>query len=139
MGKITSISEIKKDINNNEFMFFDIVQNEYIDDKLCTSSFYKIRLYNDLIKRYQNILFKGNNIYVNGYLNSYRKDTRVIYYIYPLEIKELDNNYTLEEPLSPTITYDSDGVMVWNGKRCESEICTLEEQKEIEALLSEYQ
>ena len=90
IGKITSISEIKKDINNNEFMFFDIVQNEYIDDNLYNSSFYKIRLHNDLIKRYQSILFKGNNIYINGYLNSYKKDTRIIYYIYPLEIKELD-------------------------------------------------
>ena len=139
IGKITSISEIKKDINNNDFMFFDIVQNEYIDDNLYNSSFYKIRLYNNLIKRYQSVLFKGKNIYVSGYLNSYKKDSKVIYYIYPLEIKELDNNYTLDESSSPTISYDPDGVMVWNGKRCESTMCTPEEQKEMEALLSEYQ
>ena len=139
IGKITSISEIKKDINNNEFMFFDIVQNEYIDDNLYNSSFYKIRLYNNLIKRYQSVLFKGKNIYVSGYLNSYKKDSKVIYYIYPLEIKELDNNYTLDESSSPTISYGPDGVMVWNGKRCESTMCTPEEQKEMEALLSEYQ
>lgn len=120
-------------------MFFDIVQNEYIDDNLYNSSFYKIRLYNNLIKRYQSVLFKGKNIYVSGYLNSYKKDSKVIYYIYPLEIKELDNNYTLDESSSPTISYDPDGVMVWNGKRCESTMCTPEEQKEIEALLSEYQ
>ena len=55
-------------------MFFDIVQNEYIDDNLYNSSFYKIRLYNNLIKRYQSVLFKGKNIYVSGYLNSYKKD-----------------------------------------------------------------
>ena len=30
--------------------------------------------------------FKGNNLYVDGYLHSYKKDTRLIYYIYPKEI-----------------------------------------------------
>ena len=119
-------------------MFFDIVQNEYIDDNLYNSSFYKIRLYNNLIKRYQSVLFKGKNIYVSGYLNSYKKDSKVIYYIYPLEIKELDNNYTLDESSSPTISYDPDGVMVWNGKRCESIPLAEDELKEMEELLSEF-
>ena len=40
---------------------------------------------------------------------------------------------------SPHIRYDEDGVMVWNGKRCESVPPTKEELEEMEALLSEYQ
>ena len=40
---------------------------------------------------------------------------------------------------APHIRYDEDGVMVWNGKRCESVPPTKEELEEMEALLSEYQ
>lgn len=38
----------------------------------------------------------------------------------------------------PIISYDSDDVMLWNGKRCESEEATLEEIEELELLLSEF-
>ena len=37
-------------------MFFDIVQNEMIDNKIYNSSFYKVRLNNDLITKYKDIL-----------------------------------------------------------------------------------
>ena len=36
------------------------------------------------------------------------------------------------------IRYDPDGVMVWDGKRCEKEIPTEAEQQEMEQLLSEF-
>ena len=39
---------------------------------------------------------------------------------------------------SPVIYNDSDGVMIWNGKRCESNPCTPEELEEIENLFKEY-
>ena len=137
MGKITSISDIKTDINNNQFMFFDIVQNDELEKDIYNSSFYKIRLNNDLINKYNNILFKGNNIYVNGYLHSYKKDSRLIYYIYPKEIKVLDENFSYEEDI-PMISYDTDGVMLWHGKRCEAIPPTKEELEEMEALLNEF-
>ncbi len=38
----------------------------------------------------------------------------------------------------PTIDYDTDGVMLWNGKRCESEKCSKEELKEIEEFINEF-
>ena len=38
----------------------------------------------------------------------------------------------------PIISYDTDGVMLWNGQRCESEPCTEEELKELEELLSQF-
>lgn len=40
--------------------------------------------------------------------------------------------------LDSIISYDTDGVMLWHGKRCESNPCTPEEQKEIEDLLAEF-
>lgn len=39
---------------------------------------------------------------------------------------------------SPIISYDCDGVMLWNGVRCESTPCSEEEQKELNSLLSEF-
>ncbi len=118
-------------------MFFDIVQNEMIDNKIYNSSFYKVRLNNDLINKYNDILIKGNNLYIDGYLHSYKKDTRLIYYIYPKEIKKLDKDFNFEDEI-PMISYDADGVMLWHGKRCESIPPTKEELKEMEDLLSEF-
>ena len=137
IGKITSISDIKIDINNNKFMFFDIVQNEMIDNKIYNSSFYKVRLNNDLIIKYKELLIKGNNLYIDGYLHSYKKDTRLIYYIYPKEIIKLDENFNIENEI-PLISYDADGVMLWHGKRCEAISPTDEELKEIENLLNRF-
>lgn len=120
-------------------MFFDIVQNDYINEKIYNSSFYKIRLSNDLITKYEDIIFKGNNLYINGFLHSYKKDNRMIYYIYPKEIKVLDKDFDIEKDnKSPIIDYDEDGVMLWNGQRCESIPPSEEEKKEMEDLLSAF-
>ena len=43
-------------------------------------------------------------------------------------------NYNIKETL---ITYDTDGVMLWNGKRCESEPASPEEIAEMEAMIKE--
>lgn len=118
-------------------MFFDIVQNEMIDEKIYNSSFYKIRLNNDLITKYKAILVKGNNLYINGYLHSYKKDTRLIYYIYPKEILKLDKDFNFEDE-TPMISYDKDGVMLWHGERCEANTLNEKELKEMEDLLSEF-
>ena len=40
---------------------------------------------------------------------------------------------------SPKITYDTDGVMLWDGKRCESVPASPEEIAEMEDLLSEFE
>ena len=53
--------------------------------------------------------------------------------------KITDNpNELINEKSAPHIRYDEDGVMVWNGKRCETIPPTEEEKKEMEKLLSEY-
>lgn len=47
-------------------------------------------------------------------------------------------NEVYEEKKGPIITYDPDGVMVWNGKRCESTPCTDEQLQEMENLLKDF-
>lgn len=48
---------------------------------------------------------------------------------------KINNN---KEIYNNIISYDTDGTMLWHGKRCESTSATLEEQKEMEDLLSEF-
>ena len=118
-------------------MFFDIVQNEMIDNKIYNSSFYKVRLNNDLITKYKDILVKGNNLYIDGYLHSYKKDTKLICYIYQKEILKLDKDFNFENEI-PMISYDTDGVMLWHGKRCESIPPTEEELKDAKLITISY-
>lgn len=138
IGKITSLSYERKDINGKRFMFFDIVQNDKLDNNSYSSSFYKVKLNEELLNKYQDIIKVSNNIYIIGYLNSYLKDNQNIYYIYPKEIKLLDKNYKLEDDDIPMIDYDTDGIMLWHGKRCEAIPPSEEELKEMEDLLSEF-
>lgn len=123
IGKITSISYEKTDINGNKFMFFDVMQNE----------FYKVKLNEDLIRTYKNVIRLSNKIYIVGYLNSYIKDKQNICYIFPKEIKLVDeNNKTLYGT-------DYDGVEVFNGVRCETILATEEEQEEMKNMLKEFE
>ena len=46
--------------------------------------------------------------------------------------------YNNKEIFNKIISYDTDGVMLWHGKRCESVEPTEEERKEMEDLLSEF-
>jgi len=47
----------------------------------------------------------------------------------------INNKYNRKNNI---ISYDEDGVMLWNGKRCESKKGSEEEYKEMQLLLSEY-
>jgi len=139
IGKITSLSYERIDIKGNKFRFFDIVQNDKLEDGTYSSTFFKVKLSNDLISKYQDLIKVSNNIYISGYLNNYIKDGKTIYYVYPKDIKLLDENYKSNENNdTPMISYDSDGVMLWHGVRCESKEATPEEQAELEALLNDF-
>ena len=53
-------------------------------------------------------------------------------------MKEYNNKINNKEIFNKIISYDTDGVMLWHGKRCESVEPTEEERKEMEDLLSEF-
>ena len=60
-------------------------------------------------------------IFVKGYLNSYTdKDNKIVTYV---KVTDVSNNPDdiIDGRKGPYIIYDPDGVMVWNGKRCEAD------------------
>lgn len=75
----------------------------------------------------------NNKIYIKGYLNSYSdKNNKIHNYV---TITKVDNYDFFNG--NKTISYDIDGVMLWNGKRCQSKLATEEEIKEMEKQLKE--
>lgn len=91
--------------------------------------------------------------------NTHRKSNRVIYLTEDIWTKYNDtnrfnnqeatssrtghnNNYNYKNNIKSninnfTITYDTDGVMIWNGKRCESVQASPEEIAEMQAMIDE--
>lgn len=64
------------------------------------------------------------------------------FYIFALKIEDarvFKMNDEKQNSQSPKITYDTDGVMLWDGKRCESVPASPEEIAEMEDLLSEFE
>ena len=57
---------------------------------------------------------------------------------YKKKYNNKDNNKKIVNNKGPVISYDTDGVMLWNGKRCESLPLTEEEQQEMNKLLEEF-
>ena len=122
---------------NSKYIKFGLTTNKYTlneDKKVYVS----LNISRDLFNIYQDYFVKGNKVFVKGYLNSYIDQNKKIQSF--ITVTDISNNPNeiIKGRSSPHIRYDPDGVMVWNGKRCESTMCTPEEQKEMEALLSEY-
>ena len=75
-----------------------------------------------------------HKIYIKGYLNSYiDKNKRIQSFISVTKISEDENSIVTDNNLH--IRYDEDGVMVWNGKKCESGIATEEEINKMKKML----
>lgn len=144
-GVINSLS------NNKEYCY---ACNSYfskelnVGTKTISNSISKLKKLGFIIVKYNN---KERYIYINPKIVSeenskvsekYLPDTKEENYQqkrrYNKKKNNNINNYNNFKNSEPEINYDSDGVMLWNGKRCESVPCTPEELKEMEELLSEY-
>ena len=131
-GKIINI----KNNVDDKYIWFDIVKDEYFKDKDGNlknyPSFFSARILKTIANKY--ILDTNIEIVVKGipkgYLDKYgyRKN-----YIHVTEINGVNTN---EDVINNIISYDTDGVMLWNGKRCESIPTTLEEQLEIQEMIN---
>ena len=132
-GEINSICE--NDIGK-EYIKFGMTLKKY--SKVTEKVYISLNIKNGLYNIYKDLFFKGSFIYVKGYNNSYLDKNKSIKPF--ITVTEIADNY--EEIINGRshahIRYDSDGVMVWNGKRCESLECTDDELKEIEELLREF-
>ena len=91
------------------------------------------------IKKY--LFYKNNKIFVKGYLNSYTdKDNKIVTYV---KVTDISNNQDdiIDGRKGPYIRYDEDGVMVWNGKRCEADPLSEDDPEYLEMveMLKEYE
>lgn len=129
-GEINSICE--SDIGN-EYIKFGMSLKKY--SKSNEKIYISLNVKNDLYNIYKDLFYKGSIIYIKGYNNSYIDKNKNIKSF--ITVTAISNNY--EEIMNgrskPYIRYDPDGVMVWNGKRCESELLTDEEVEELEKRL----
>ena len=71
------------------------------------------------------------------FLLSFSSNNKIQIFITVIDITDNYDDITNGRK-APHIRYDPDGVMVWNGKRCESIPPTEEEKREMEELLKEY-
>lgn len=127
-GVINNITD-----NNNEYIKFGLTTNKFNNSKTYSS----LNIKRDLYTMYKDFFVKGNKVYIKGYLNSYSANNGIHNFITVTNISD-DYNTLIQGRKGPRIRYDSDGVMVWNGKRCESSEPTEEERLEMEDLLKEF-
>lgn len=145
---------MSEDINFNEVLISGVINvitdtnGKYIKFGLTTSKYtlnedkkvyVSLNISRELFNVYQDYFIKGNKLFIKGYLNSYIDQNKKIQsFITVTDISNNSNDIT-KARISPHIRYDPDGVMVWNGKRCEAIPPTKEELQACEDLLSEYQ
>lgn len=122
---------------NGKYIKFGLTTNKYTlneDKKVYVS----LNISRELFNTYQDLFLKGNKVFVKGYLNSYIDQNKKIQsFITVTDISNNPNDITNGRK-SPHIRYDPDGVMVWNGKRCEAIPPTKEELAEMEILLKDF-
>ena len=118
-GVINNITD-----NNDEYIKFGLTTTKFNNSKTYSS----LNIKRDLYTIYKDFFVKGNKVYVKGYLNSYSSNNKIQSFI---TVNGIADNYNdiANGRKAPHIRYDPDGVMVWNGKRCES-IPPTEEKKE---------
>lgn len=82
----------------------------------------------DLYNESKGLFIKNKKVLIKGYINSYVNKDNIVSFITVTNIKEERNK----------IDYDTDGIMLWNGVRCEIEEPTKDEFEEMKKLLKDY-
>lgn len=126
-----TINNIKD--TNDQYIKFSLTTIKYDNGKVYSS----LNINRNLYEIYKDFFVKGNKVFIKGYLNSYVLNNKIQSFI---TVVDISNNYDdiSKGRKAPHIRYDPDGVMVWNGKRCEIIPPTEEEQKELEELLKDF-
>lgn len=139
-GNISRISNNQTD----KYIWFDVCKNEKYKDKNGEmqeiASFFSAKI--DISNVNTEIFKVGSWVILSGIPKSYIDKNNIRqFYIHVFELssaKEYIDNKSKTDNSKANITYDTDGVMIWNGKRCESETASPEEIKEMEEMLSEF-
>ena len=126
-----------KDINDNDkYVKFSIVSKKYSSNS-NSKVYISLNIPKELYYENLDYFFVNSKVFVKGYLNSYSVNNRMQNFITVTKIS--DSYYDIiYGRKGPRIRYDPDGVMVWNGQRCESKKATEEEQKEMKEILKDF-
>ena len=129
------IVNIKEGIGG--YILFTMKCKKYSESKY-NFVYVSLSIYEDLYNIYKDIFVKDNEIFIKGYINSYVDNNRN--YKMFISVIGVSKSYEqlIEGKKTPYIRFDADGVMVWNGKRCESTPLSEEEVKEMDELLNEF-
>lgn len=129
------IVNIKEGIGG--YILFTMKCKKYSESKY-NFVYVSLSIYEDLYNIYKDIFVKDNEIFIKGYVNSY-VDNNGNYKMF-ISVIGVSKSYEqlIEDKKTPYIRFDSDGVMVWNGKKCESTPLSEEELKEMDELLNEF-
>ena len=129
------IVNIKEGIGG--YILFTMKCKKYSESKY-NFVYVSLSIYEDLYNIYKDIFVKDNEIFIKGYINSY-VDNNKNYKMF-ISVIGVSKSYEqlIEGKKTPYIRFDPDGVMVWNGKRCESTPLSDEELKEMDELLNEF-
>lgn len=129
------IVNIKEGIGG--YILFTMKCKKYSESKY-NFVYVSLSIYEDLYNIYKDIFVKDNEIFIKGYINSYVDNNRN--YKMFISVIGVSKSYEqlIEGKKTPYIRFDPDGVMVWNGKRCESTPLSEEELKEMNELLNEF-
>lgn len=124
-GVINNITD-----NNKQYIKFGLTTIKNDNGKVYTI----LNIYRNLYEIYKDFFIKENKVYIRGYLNSYVLDNKIQSFI---TVVNIANNYDdiLKNRKTSHIRYDYDGIEVWDGKRCESDIATGEEIENIKKML----
>src|SRR5574344_2189039 len=119
--------------NNQDYIKFGLKTIKYNMSYVYSS----LNINSNLYTIYKDFFVKEKKVFIKGYLNSYSTNNNIQIFITVTDISD-NKEDILNGRKSPHIRYDPDGVMVWNGKRCEREEPSEEESKKMEELLSEF-
>ena len=126
-----------RDINDNDkYVKFSIISKKYSSNS-NSKVYISLNIPRELYYENLDYFFVNNKVFVKGYLNSYSVNNRMQNFI---TVTKISDNYDdiIYGRKGPRIRYDPDGVIVWNGQRCESNKATEEEQREMEEILKDF-
>ena len=132
-NEILLSGEINNIIINNKYVTLGLTCKKYSPDENNNVVYASLKVYKDLYENNKGLFILGKNVYVKGYLNSSDKNKTIHDYVTVTRIE----SYDFINAIGPVIEKDYDGVMLWNGKRCESIPTTEEEKAEMERLINE--
>lgn len=106
--------------------------------KLKKLGYINVEYTTDNFKVKRRVITLTSNVwaYLKNNKTSYEEDSVSYTMEYNSNTNYIDNSKS--NIFKDIISCDTDGVMLWHGKRCESTPASEEEQKEMEALLSEF-